>query len=118
MFLNNLYETANTNAFSNEKENEEISKNYKTETENTNRSKNMYDMRKNIMKDKTIKHSSEFSQKNVNYKQYKYKRYEDIISRMKHLARKYPTFLKIETAQKLYGLPNPGGYCGKKKKKM
>ena len=94
-----------------------------TENENTNtnsstlRSKNVLEMRKKIMREKTIKHTSEMSHKNVKYKQFRYMRYEDIVGKMKKLAKKYPQFLKIDTAQNLYKLPYPGGHCGKRKKK-
>ena len=134
MFLNNLFETANTHANSLEKAKEEILKkknssskkreetekaktNTNTNTNTNSKTKNVSAMRKSIMKQKTITHTSDLKQEHVKYTQFRYKRYEEIISRMQKLAKKYPKFLKVENAQKLYGLPHPGGYCGKRKKK-
>jgi hypothetical protein len=128
MFLNNLFETANTHSNYMEKTKKEksneikfnlkrIEKSEKTNTNTNTESKMKTEIRKEYIKQKNIKHSSDYFQDRVLYKQYKYIKYEDIISKMKKLAKKYPKFLKVDTAQKLYGLPNPGGYCGKNKKK-
>jgi hypothetical protein len=129
MFLNNLFETANThsNAMEDKIKKEEksnkkkfnlkrIEESLKTNTTN-NEQNNVSEIKKQYIKQRNIKHSSDIFQDHVLYKQYKYIKYQDIISKMKKLAKKYPKFLKIDTAQNLYGLPYPGGYCGKKKKK-
>lgn len=48
---------------------------------------------------------------------YQYYSYSKIISKMKSLSRKYPTLIKVDTAQNLYNLPNPEGNCSKNKRR-
>jgi hypothetical protein len=125
MFLNNLFETANTHGNSLKEEEKELTNREEAfaranTNANTNTNTNtefLSEIRRKFIKEKTVTHSSDLFQEHVNYKQFKYIKYEEIISKMKNLAKKYPNFLHIDTAQNLYGLPNPGGYCGKKKKK-
>lgn len=50
------------------------------------------------------------------YIQYRYKNYQEIVDQLMELAKKYPDYLKVTTAQELYKLPNPGGYCNLKNK--
>jgi hypothetical protein len=50
------------------------------------------------------------------YIQYRYKNYQEIVDQLMELANQYPDYLKVSTAQELYGLPNPGGYCNAKTK--
>ena len=47
------------------------------------------------------------------YIQYKYLDYNEIIEELNLLKNKYPGYLELKTAQELYNLPNPGGYCNK-----
>ncbi len=62
-------------------------------------------------------HTSKIHSKNQNdYKQYRYLNYDEIVERMKELAKQYPDLIKLDTAQRLYGLPYPGGYCNLKNK--
>jgi hypothetical protein len=48
------------------------------------------------------------------YKQYTYLDYHEIEDEIHMLSKKYPNLVKIETAQKKYGLGTPGGYCDRK----
>ena len=52
----------------------------------------------------------------ADYQQYRYLSYEEIVNTLYDLQRKYPNYLKIDTAQNLYKLPHPGGYCHHKMK--
>jgi hypothetical protein len=54
--------------------------------------------------------------KNLN-EYYKYYTYDQIIDQLKDLEEKFPQYIKLKTGQKLFDLPNPGGYCGKNKQK-
>ena len=45
---------------------------------------------------------------------YKYQSYDEIIEKMQTLGKEYPDLIKVETAQKLYNLPHPGGSCNNK----
>jgi hypothetical protein len=54
--------------------------------------------------------------KNKDYVQFRYKTYGEIVKTLEELAKKYPAYLKLTTAQKLYKLPHPGGYCANDKK--
>ena len=56
--------------------------------------------------------SNSFLNNKVNYLQYEYKNYQEIVEILKALAIKYPNLIKLDTAQNLYNLPNPGGECG------
>ena len=56
-------------------------------------------------------HSSSPPNLKVNYIQYQYKEYQEIVDILKGLSVKYPNLIKLETAQNLYNLPNPGGEC-------
>ena len=55
--------------------------------------------------------------KNDNLEHYKYHTYDEIRSELNFMAKKHKDFLEIKTAQDLYKLPNPGGYCGKSRDK-
>jgi hypothetical protein len=46
---------------------------------------------------------------------FKYLSYDEMISTLNELTKKHPKYLKLSTAQEIYGLPNPGGKCGAKK---
>lgn len=48
---------------------------------------------------------------------YKFYTYDEIVEELLSLARKYPRYLKVKTAQELYDVPVPGGDCGKDKNK-
>lgn len=54
--------------------------------------------------------------KGEDYRQFRYLNYDDVVRKLLELSGKYPDFLKINTAQKLYNLPHPGGYCNIEKK--
>ena len=59
-------------------------------------------------------HSSKSPKKKVNYFQYEYYEYNDIAESLKDMAEKYPDLVKLETAQKRFNLPHPGGDCSHK----
>jgi hypothetical protein len=61
--------------------------------------------------------SDQFVKSQNDYIQYRYKNYQEIVDELYALAKKYPDYLKVDTAQKLYNLPNPGGFCDANKKK-
>jgi len=109
-FLNNLIITANT-----------VNKEYTKVNKNTKENKlklkflNKFFTKKKT-KSKNRKENIEYNNNNKN-KEFKYKKYDEIIYKMKKLSKKFPKFLKIKTAQKLYNLPNPYGYCGENKQK-
>jgi len=112
--LNNLFDTANTHT---------------TEVESTTENNISYEssrtqfkvgrtLRNKILKSKSLTHSSNF--KNVKaalYIQYRYKRYSEIVEMLTKLSQEFPDYLKVDTAQKMYDLPHPGGYCGPNKQK-
>ncbi len=47
-----------------------------------------------------------------NYRQYKYLTHNEIVKKLENLAQQHPDYIKLDTAQNLYGLPYPGGNCG------
>jgi len=106
-FLKNLYETANsatsTSKFSNNNHIKSSRTMFKVSKNKRNR----------MLRSKTITHSSDISYPNTkDYRQFKYKRYYEIVESLNKLSKEYPDYLRVDTAQNLYGLPNPGGYCG------
>jgi hypothetical protein len=46
------------------------------------------------------------------YIQYRYLSYDDVVDELIRLAKEYPDYLRVTTAQEEYKLPNPGGICG------
>jgi hypothetical protein len=50
------------------------------------------------------------------YVQFRYKSYQEIVFALGELSKKYPDYLQVTTAQKLYKLPHPGGFCDSNKK--
>jgi hypothetical protein len=56
-------------------------------------------------------HKSIVKKRKVNYLQYEYREYSEIAEILTALAKKYPNLIKLDTAQKLFNLPHPGGKC-------
>ncbi len=56
-------------------------------------------------------HKSTVKKRKVNYLQYEYREYFEIAEILTSLAKKYPNYIKLDTAQKLFNLPHPGGNC-------
>lgn len=111
--LNNLYRTANTHTVG-AKGLEQIKNKYlRTKYKVSNNA------RRSMLKSKTLTHSSDITKKSTKslYIQYRYKRYQEIVDMLHSLSKEFPDYLKIDTAQNRYNLPNPGGYCGPNKKK-
>lgn len=115
--LNNLFITANSHTT-------EIKKNEKNENLNQNeilrtKFKVSKNQRRTILRSKTLVHSSTIKNRMAarEYPQYRYKSFSEIVTKLDELSKKFPDYLRINTAQNLYGLPNPGGYCGPNKQK-
>ena len=107
--LNNFYSVANSAYTSSEERAKKILK---------RKLKNSKKLKRKLLRSKSQTHSSTYhSAGPVEYTQYKYIEYFELIQRIKNLATQYPDYVKIETAQKLYNLPNPGGFCGENKEK-
>lgn len=114
--LNNLFDTANTHTMESQNNNE-----------NTYNNSNEYlrtkfkvgrNLRNKILKSKSLTHSSNLKDsKAAKYTQYRYKRFHEIVDILNKLSEEFPDYLKVDTAQKMYGLPSPGGYCGPNKQK-
>ncbi len=68
-----------------------------------------------LSKRKMLKYNNKL--KTQEYQQYRYKNYEEIEGELNELAQKYPDYLKVTTAQELYKLPYPGGFCDGTQKK-
>lgn len=49
--------------------------------------------------------------------QYNHRDFHNITLTLKRLAKEHPDFIILTTAQKEFGLPHPGGYCGEGEKK-
>jgi len=75
---------------------------------------------KSPVKSQKSSHFSKLHHKQIlkpaNYRQYRYLNYEEIVNKLKELSKKYPNYLKVTTAQKLYNLPYPGGFCDTNRK--
>ncbi len=114
--LNNLFDTANTHTLESESANENTNSN--TNEFSRTKFKVGNTLRKTILKSKSLTHSSKLKNaKAGEYTQYRYKRFHEIVDLLNKLSQEFPDYLKIDTAQKMYGLPNPGGYCGPNKQK-
>lgn len=114
--LNNLFDTANTHTTESDLTNENNNNN-ESEFSRT-QFKVARTLRNKIMKSKSLTHSSNLKNaKAALYTQYRYKRFHEIVELLNKLSQEFPDYLKIDTAQKMYGLPNPGGYCGPNKQK-
>jgi hypothetical protein len=62
------------------------------------------------------KMKNKYKRSTQKYIQYRYKNYQEIVDQLTDLANQYPDYLKVSTAQELYNLPNPGGYCNARTK--
>jgi len=114
--LNNLFDTANTHTTETHTANENTSDN--TNEFSRTKFKVGKTLRNKILKSKSLTHSSNLKNaKALIYSQYRYKRFGEIVDLLNKLSQEFPDYLKIDTAQKMYGLPNPGGYCGPNKQK-
>lgn len=92
-------------------------------TFNTKNSKAKTSRKKRLSKTNLSSHfSSVREMSNLNklntkdYVQFRYKSYIEIVLALNELSKKYPDYLEVTTAQKLYNLPYPGGFCDINKK--
>lgn len=113
--LENLYISANR---------VEMQKHY-TRNKKTLRTKNTSHL--NTQFESTAQRSEHFSELNSkmlkkyklkakDYEQYRYLNFEEVVKKLEEFAQKYPDYFTLTTAQKLYNLPHPGGYCNLEKK--
>lgn len=115
--LENLYKSANKVEFQNFN-NKKVLKNSENDDEiNFNERCGKRSLLKRKVNTNNLHHFSNLHGKTQHeYIQYRYKEYNEIVDRLFELAQQYPDLVKVNTAQKLYNLPHPGGYCNYDKK--
>ena len=101
LMLNKLYKSANRFHLNSKKKNKTNFKRMVSRMQNQNLMQHF-----SSLDDLQVK--KKFDQQFV---QYRYKNFNAIKTILYDLAKKYPDYLQVTTAQQLYGLPYPGGYC-------